>query len=184
MHSMLRSIEACHRSGFAHLDVKLENFVFHPMQVAEGEEEKEKIVLIDFGSAEPFVRASYAERSYAYKLGKDDEVTLDRITGTSCYISPEVWQGRFSSRSDVWSAGVMFYTMIAGDRPYGHGQNSSLLESESAQFQQPEWEAVSSRTQELVRSMMLDDSKARLSATEALEEIERIFEERPELAVF
>ena len=41
------------------------------------------------------------------------------IGGTASYVSPEVViQGRFSSRSDMWSMGVTLYMMLTGQRPF------------------------------------------------------------------
>ena len=51
----------------------------------------------------------------------DDEVSheqLTRLIGTTNYLSPEVAQGRFSSRSDVWSLGVVFFNMLCGAKPF------------------------------------------------------------------
>eukprot|EP00948_MAST-09A_sp_MAST-9A-sp1_P002254 g2254.t1 len=171
MERMLRCVEACHRAGFAHLDVKLENFIFQPVSRQSDGQKDMKVVLIDYGSAEEFRQAVYAERGSQYRVDKDDEVEVSRITGTSCYISPEIWEGRFSSRSDVWSAGVMFYTMLCGERPYDFSNKASLKESETANFQQEEFRIVSDETIALVKNMMEKDSHKRFSATEALEAI-------------
>ena len=72
------------------------------------------LALVDFGSAEPFRKRAYAETSREYAAEHDDEVrALERITGTASYLSPEVANtGRFSSRSDVWSCGVMLYILF------------------------------------------------------------------------
>ena len=48
------------------------------------------LVLVDFGSAEHFKKATYAETSSDYVAGMDDEVKIDRLIGTAAYLSPEV----------------------------------------------------------------------------------------------
>ena len=77
------------------------------------------IAIADFGSAEPFQIAGYAETSADYDPEADDRlVGLDRISGTVLNKSPEIALTRFSSRSDVWSAGIMLYILITGEAPY------------------------------------------------------------------
>ncbi len=192
---ILQAIDSCHRAGFAHLDIKLENFVF---QKTEEEISKlnadldsspdskpvENILkLVDFGSASWFERAGYAESSGDYREGFDDEYDLQKLTGTAYYVPPEVWQGRFSSRSDVWSVGVVAYTMICGVRPFEnatHTKNMSASEVErhvefnirtnpTVKFTEPAWGGVSKETQELIKGMLQPASMARSSAAEALE---------------
>ena len=65
---------ACHRAGFAHLDVKLENYIFQPIHRASDKQKDMKVVLIDYGSAEKFSHAVYAERGSQYRKNLDDEV--------------------------------------------------------------------------------------------------------------
>ena len=93
---MLKAIETCHLAGFAHLDVKPENFLFN---------DKKELLLCDFGAAEPFEKAPYAIDTGNYVEGLDDEIRhLERVRGTACYVSPEIYTHKmFSSRSDVWS---------------------------------------------------------------------------------
>ena len=111
---MLLAIEACHKKNFAHIDVKIENMVFREPDLSSD------LVLVDFGAAERFVRAPYADRSKHYIEGLDDETRElpERPAGTIPYSSPEVMNGFFSSRSDVWSVGVSLFVLLTGRRPF------------------------------------------------------------------
>lgn len=116
--AMLCSLEACHLKNFAHLDVKPENFVFR-----DGPEvDFTNLVLVDFGAAQPFRLRPFARDRNEYQLGMDDYwigVPDTHIGGTASYVSPEVVvDGRFSSRSDMWSMGVTLYMMLTGQRPF------------------------------------------------------------------
>ena len=111
---MLVAVEACHKKNFAHLDVKVENMVFRDADLSS------PLVLVDFGAAERFVRAPYADKSKHYIEGLDDETRElpPRPMGTIPYSSPEVMNGFFSSRSDVWSVGVSLFVLLTGRRPF------------------------------------------------------------------
>ena len=73
--NMLLAAESCHRAGLAHLDIKPENFCFR------SEDSNSELVLVDFGSAEPFARAPYATTTGSYEKHLDDEVDLKRLVG-------------------------------------------------------------------------------------------------------
>jgi tousled-like kinase len=50
------------------------------------------------------------------------------------YIPPECFKYNkisfISSKVDVWSAGVLFYEMLFGKRPFGHGQTQESIRRE------------------------------------------------------
>jgi serine/threonine protein kinase len=177
---MLSALEACHRAGFAHLDVKPENFMFKEKRNGSD------LVLVDYGSAEPFEKAAYAETQDEYVPERDDVLTtLSRITGTACYMSPEVARGNFSSRSDVWSAAVCLYILMALEPPFEMTLKPRLSTdpAHQAHIEEPRFQAaanldhpaivgMSDNGRELLCSMMHSDPALRLSATEALRGIE------------
>jgi serine/threonine protein kinase len=177
---MLSALEACHRAGFAHLDVKPENFMFKEKRNGSD------LVLVDYGSAEPFEKAAYAETQDEYVPERDDVLTtLSRITGTACYMSPEVARGNFSSRSDVWSAAVCLYILMALEPPFEMTLKPRLSTdaAHQAHIEEPRFQAaanldhpaiaaMSGNGRELLCSMMHSDPALRLSATEALQGIE------------
>lgn len=50
--------------------------------------------------------------------GNKDEFTNDN--GTKCYLAPEIFKTQeFSGRPlDIWAAGVCFYELAIGERPF------------------------------------------------------------------
>ena len=165
---MLQAIESCHRAGFAHLDAKPENYMFTRAAAGRGP----SLVLVDFGSAEPFTMAPYAETSCAWVEGHDDRLlvtALDRIIGTARYLSPEVAAGSFSSRSDVWSVGVCLYMLMTKEAPFeltARGEAPRFADLDL--LAHPTIAALSDDTLELLLGMMNKAPALRLSATEAL----------------
>ncbi|MFD9702230.1 Stk1 family PASTA domain-containing Ser/Thr kinase [Lentzea sp. NPDC059081] len=93
---VLSALGAAHRAGLVHRDVKPENVLIGPGG---------QVKVADFGLA----------RAIA-----ENGVTSDsEILGTVAYLSPEqVETGAANARSDVYSAGILLYEMLAGKAPY------------------------------------------------------------------
>jgi serine/threonine protein kinase len=92
---IVAAIAHCHRSGVAHRDIKLENVMFT---------EFPRLKVGDFGLC-GFI-----------SQGK----LFDTFCGTPCYAAPEClrrcqYDGKLS---DVWSLGVLLYTMVVGSFPW------------------------------------------------------------------
>jgi len=61
----------------------------------------DQIKLIDFGLAK------IAQGKYQ-----------SEVAGTPYYMAPEVLEGKYSSKADIWSMGVLLYTMVSGYLPF------------------------------------------------------------------
>ena len=90
------ALTSFHSGNFAHMDLKPENIFFR------GDE----VVLIDFNISTRFGHVA------------KNRVTGD-VLGSPFYMSPEQGQGlAIDARSDLYSAGVIFYEMLVGSQPY------------------------------------------------------------------
>jgi len=90
-----RGLSAMHQSGLIHRDLKLENVMLTPGGRAK---------IMDFG----LVRDSSGHDEYH-----------GMVVGTPPYIPPEIWLGRGADgRSDLYSLGVMLYTLACGAYPF------------------------------------------------------------------
>jgi serine/threonine-protein kinase len=94
MDAVLDGLAAAHRAGLVHRDVKPENVL-----VAD----TGRVTVADFG----LTRAV------------DQHTTTGTVLGTVGYASPELVAGRRTdTRSDVYSAGIVLFELLAGRRPF------------------------------------------------------------------
>ena len=106
--------------GIVHRDVKPENILFRG---------RDEAVLTDFGiAAEAGAKPS-------------GEPSPGEIVGTPRYMSPEqAAGGAVDSRSDLYSLGVVFYLMLAGDLPYASDDDGVLAAPQAApRLPEPLW---------------------------------------------
>lgn len=112
---VLDALDAAHRAGIIHRDVKPSNIF---LRRDPERPEIEDAVLLDFGIA---------------KVVEDDfpSFTTDRhIIGTPRYIAPEqILGGRVDARTDVYSMGLVFFEALAGRSPYDAALEEDALAS-------------------------------------------------------
>ena len=88
--------------------------------------------------------------------------------GTYWYLPPECFlkDSRISNKVDVWSIGVIYYQMLVGKRPFGHGQtqdallaDGTILNARAVHF--PEDVALSTDCQNFIRACLMYDQVLR-----------------------
>lgn len=106
IHSILTAVAYCHANNVVHRDLKLENILF------ESEHRDSELKLIDFGLSQCF---------------RPKEV-MHKYVGTSYYVAPEVIDGNYDAKCDVWSIGVIAYMLLSGVPPfYGPTDSETLV---------------------------------------------------------
>ena len=95
---VMSSIEYCHNNGICHRDLKPENLLY----LNKGPEKNNPIKVIDFGLSQV--------------ISQDKKLTTK--VGTAYYVAPEILQGDYTEKCDIWSAGVILYIFLSGDPPF------------------------------------------------------------------
>ncbi len=99
-------LDAIHKHGVIHRDLKPANIMFRG---------DDSLALADFGISK--------------RLGDDQDLTaVDQILGTPHYMSPEQGEGKeIDARSDLYSAGILFYEFLTGEKPFSAQTPSALI---------------------------------------------------------
>lgn len=107
-------LEAAHSLGIAHRDIKPENVIVRPDGLVK---------LVDFGIAR------LNESSSLRDFGAGGSTTrMGMVVGTVRYMSPEQARGLpVDERTDIFSAGVVFYEMLAGRSPFDGETESDVM---------------------------------------------------------
>jgi serine/threonine protein kinase len=98
---VLAGLRHLHERQIIHRDLKPENILL----------QRETPRLTDFGIARLLKTNSYSTN----------------ISGTFAYMAPEAFDGKRNQQTDLWSAGVIFYQMLAGRLPYDQSDTVSLI---------------------------------------------------------
>jgi len=101
MRQVFSALQYCHERRIIHRDLKPENIMIKHDESSDQIEVK----LIDFGLA---------------TLSQNDGVNIvdGGLCGTEQYMAPEVRRrGKFTTAADMWSAGLVLYTLLFGDLP-------------------------------------------------------------------
>ena len=99
MCELLDALELAHEAGIVHRDIKPANVML---------DSQARVKLADFGVARVTDDRSSAEKTQA-----------GTMVGTPAYMSPEqITGGSIDRRSDVFSAGIILYQFLVGEKPF------------------------------------------------------------------
>ena len=108
-------LKVAHVFGIAHRDLKPANVMFRSIPAHLAADTDERLVLVDFGIAK--------------SLATSGSTTI--ATGTPHYMAPEQSEGRADHRSDLYSAAVILYELLAGRVPYPVDSIGALIRAQS-----------------------------------------------------
>jgi calcium/calmodulin-dependent protein kinase I len=149
--SILSAIQYLHHHQIVHRDVKPENILYRTKA------EDANVVLVDFGIAR--------------HLNTEDEV-LTNVCGSFGYAAPEILSKKGHGKAvDLWSLGVITYTMLCGYTPFRSDDPAKLAaetQRGKIEFHDRYWKNVSPAAKEFVKACLTVDPTKRITADEAM----------------
>ncbi|XP_041924477.1 ribosomal protein S6 kinase alpha-3 isoform X3 [Alosa sapidissima] len=155
LHTITKTMEYLHSQGVVHRDLKPSNILY-----VDELGNPESIRICDFG--------------FAKQLRAENGLLM-----TPCYtanfVAPEVLKKQgYDAACDIWSLGVLLYTMLTGFTPFANGPEDTpeeiLARIGSGKFSLTGgyWNSVSAEAKDLVSKMLHVDPHQRLSAAQVL----------------
>ncbi|KAL2523702.1 Calcium-dependent protein kinase 9 [Abeliophyllum distichum] len=148
--SIVKVVQICHFMGVMHRDLKPENFLL------SDKSENALLKATDFGLS------VFIEEGKIYK----------DLVGSAYYVAPEVLRRRYGKEVDIWSAGVMLYILLSGVPPFWAETEKGIFDAivrGHIDFDSKPWPSISNSAKDLVRRMLTQDPKERITAAEVLE---------------
>ena len=146
---ILSAVNHLHKKNIIHRDLKPENIVF-----IKTKNKDIFIKLIDFGASISF-KGNY----------------LTQELGTIYYMAPEVFMNNYKEKSDIWSCGIILYTMLCGHPPF-MGQDEKSIKAKilhsKLNFPTKDFRNVSIEAINYIKLLLSYDPIQRPSAEEAL----------------
>uniref|UniRef100_A0A672MZN8 Calcium/calmodulin-dependent protein kinase type IV-like n=1 Tax=Sinocyclocheilus grahami TaxID=75366 RepID=A0A672MZN8_SINGR len=104
----------------------------------------------------------------------DDQVTMKTVCGTPGYCAPEILRGcAYGPEVDMWSVGVITYILLCGFEPFFDDRGDQYMFKRilncEYEFVSPWWDNVSLNAKDLVKKLIVQDPKKRLSTQQALQ---------------
>ena len=149
IYQVLLALNHIHKLKIMHRDLKPENLLITKKE----EDGLYRIKICDFGTSHLF---------------KDDEKEKG-VTGSSYYIAPEVLNGAYNFKCDLWSVGIIMYVLLTKKIPFFGKDDKSVRNSiRKGNYITEPLKDFSNYAQTLIDDLLEKNSNKRLNAEEAL----------------
>ncbi|XP_078404897.1 phosphorylase b kinase gamma catalytic chain, skeletal muscle/heart isoform-like [Cetorhinus maximus] len=153
MRTLLEVVQFLHSKNIVHRDLKPENILLN---------DDMNIKLSDFG----------------FSLLLEPGKKLKELCGTPGYLAPEILicsmdesHPGYSREIDLWSCGVIMYTLLSGSPPFWHRKQMLMLRmimDGNYNFDSPEWQDRSDTVKDLISHLLVVKPEDRFTADQAL----------------
>ncbi|KAF9921497.1 hypothetical protein FBU30_008453 [Linnemannia zychae] len=151
VHEILLGVEYLHEMDIVHRDLKPENLLFMDKS------ENARLMITDFGLS---------------KVLTSNNDVLMTACGTPGYVAPEVLEQIGHGKPvDIWSVGVIAYTLLCGYTPFWGEDQASLFEciiSGEYEYEEEYWKDISGLAKGFIDSLLVRSAEQRPTATQAL----------------
>eukprot|EP00451_Oxyrrhis_marina_P028228 CAMPEP_0204337142 /NCGR_PEP_ID=MMETSP0469-20131031/20080_1 /ASSEMBLY_ACC=CAM_ASM_000384 /TAXON_ID=2969 /ORGANISM="Oxyrrhis marina" /LENGTH=678 /DNA_ID=CAMNT_0051321119 /DNA_START=1 /DNA_END=2033 /DNA_ORIENTATION=- len=149
MVQVLKAIAYLHNLGVVHRNIKLQNFLY------SSKAETALVKLVDFGQA--FLLAEHTVQPHR--------------GGNFEYMAPEAFGSHVDFKCDIWSCGVLLYTLLVGKTPFDDPKMSNVIANVRRArwtFDDPAWEQISPQAKAFISVCLSVDPQDRPNAEQAL----------------
>ncbi|CAE7513405.1 CPK2, partial [Symbiodinium sp. KB8] len=164
MRQSLEGLRYLHERNIVHRDLKPENIL-----LVSKDYPNSTLKVIDFGLATQYDPA---------------DPPLRKHVGTPYYIAPEVLHKQYRESADVWSMGVIMFTIMCAYPPFWGNTEADIysrIRKGMYRFQGAEWQRRSDDAKDMVRSLLQLDPAKRLNVHTALQHPWIVYEGEPHL---
>jgi len=155
----LSGINYLHSNGVCHRDLKPHNILVS--------RDGKTVKITDFN-----VSKFSGDKTKGYTALSKANYKMWTYTGTVAFTAPEVFDGsQYTEAVDMWSAGVVLYTMLCGYQPFQAETIQELTEliiQGKYEFHPESWDNISEQAKDLIKCLLQVDYKERYSPFQAL----------------
>lgn len=151
---MFLAVNYLHQNLIIHRDLKPENWLVSSKAAVE----KAALKLIDFGISKRVTAGEFAKTK----------------TGTPNYIAPEIMNGRYNEKVDIWSLGVITYIMMSGLQPFNGKTVDEILQAvqrAKVDMERGPWKKVSNNGKGFIKALLQKNPAGRPAAQQVLQHV-------------
>ena len=142
---LLQALKYMHGLGIAHRALCIENIMLY-------DREQTRLKVISFSNSGRVTSHSFTNKH-----------------GSPLYMAPEVFAGNYTHKCDIWSAGVILFTMLCGYQPFSANTVEELEKILSVRTipKTSEWNSLAPPIKEIIEQMLTKEN-SRLPASDLL----------------